>query len=66
VPQDLLLQLQSLFGRDGELDRLITDPGPHSAADWRRPLEEVLEGLNRTKREMEGLQGSLGPSLSSF
>lgn len=66
VPQDLLLQLQSLFGRDGELDRLISDPGSHSVADWRRPLEEVLEGLNRTKREMEGLQGSLGPSLSSF
>ncbi len=66
VPQDLLLQLQSLFGRDGELDRLITDPGSHSTADWRRPLEEVLEGLNRTKQEIEGLQGSLGPSLFSF
>jgi hypothetical protein len=66
VPQDLLLQLQSLFGRDGELDKLITDPRPHSAADWRRPLEEVLAGLNRTKQEMEGLPGSLDPSLSSF
>jgi hypothetical protein len=66
VPHDLLLQLQSLFGRDGELDRLITDSGSHSAVDWRRPLEEVLEGLNRTKEEVEGSQGSLDLPLSSF
>ncbi len=53
VPQDLQLRLESLFGRDEELDRLIGDPGPHPVAEWKGPLERVIELPDPSRRETE-------------
>jgi hypothetical protein len=46
VPQDIQFQLQSLFGSDEELDRLIADPGSYPAEDWKGPLERLLKNLS--------------------
>ncbi|MCI0484573.1 MAG: hypothetical protein L0Y78_08325, partial [candidate division NC10 bacterium] len=54
VPQDVQLRLESLFGRDEELDRLIGDPGSHPVAEWKGPLERVIELPDPTRRETEG------------
>jgi hypothetical protein len=54
MPQDLRLRLESLFGRDEELDRLIGDPGPHPVAEWKAPLERVVELPDPTRLETEG------------
>lgn len=43
IPQDLEARLRNLFGRDEELDRLIAKADSSSIADWRQPLERVLE-----------------------
>lgn len=53
MPQDLQLRLESLFGRDEELDRLIGDPGPHPVAGWKGPLERVIELPDPSRRETE-------------
>ena len=54
LPPDLELRLQSLFGRDEELDRLIANQGSHRTEDWRRPLEMLLESLDLNRPEMDG------------
>ena len=51
IAEDLQVRLQSLLGRDAELDRLILNRGPHPAESWKRPLERALEGLNPNKQE---------------
>ncbi len=53
MDEDLQLRLQSLFGRDTELDRLIADRGPYLTEDWRRPLERILESLSPHRPEMD-------------
>ncbi|MFQ5988408.1 MAG: hypothetical protein ACE5K9_00670 [Candidatus Methylomirabilales bacterium] len=53
MDEDVQLRLQSLFGRDTEMDRLIADRGPYSTEDWRRPLQRLLESLSPHRQEPE-------------
>ncbi|MFQ5802292.1 MAG: hypothetical protein ACE5JQ_05260 [Candidatus Methylomirabilales bacterium] len=58
VPEDLHVHLQSLFGRDPEMDHLIAGRGPYSTEDWRRPLERLLGGLSPSRQETDWPQGT--------
>ncbi len=48
VPDDLIVELQSVLGLDDELDRLITKRVVSPVSAWRRPLKRLQEQLSRT------------------
>lgn len=53
IAEDLQLRLQSLLGRDAELDRLILNRGPHPAESWKKPLKRILKRLSSDKQETD-------------
>lgn len=53
IAEDLHLRLQSLLGRDAELDRLILNRGPHPTESWKRPLERLFESLSPNRQETD-------------
>lgn len=65
IPPDLDLRLQSLFGRDEELDRLIADPASHAIEAWRAPLERLVEDLTTTPQETDRSHPTPNLPLSS-
>lgn len=65
IPSDLDLRLQSLFGRDEELDHLIADPASHAIEEWRVPLERLVESLSPTKKETDRSHSTPESPLSS-
>ena len=48
VPEELLDELQSLLGLDGELDRLITARPTQEVETWRDPLKRLQAQLSRS------------------
>lgn len=59
IAEELQVRLQSLFGRDAEVDRLIVIQGPHSPENWKSPLESLLESLSPNKQETDWPEVSL-------
>lgn len=51
MPADVLEELQTLLGRDDELDDLLHDPAASERADaWRLPLRRLLAELDQSYR----------------
>ena len=59
IAEELQVRLQSLFGRDAEVDRLIVIQGPHSPENWKSPLESLLESLSPNRQETDWPEVSL-------
>jgi hypothetical protein len=59
IAEELRVRLQSLFGRDTEVDRLIVIEGPHTPEDWKSPLERLLESLSPNRQETDWPEVSL-------
>lgn len=47
IPPAHLEDLETLLGRDDELDRIVLDPHGHGVEDLRAPLERILEALDQ-------------------
>ncbi len=59
IAEELQVRLQSLFGRDAEVDHLIVIQGPHSPENWKSPLERLLESLSPNRQETDWPEVSL-------
>lgn len=47
MPAEVLASLDSLFGRDDQLDQMLLQPHAHPPADWREPLMRIQTQLDQ-------------------